>query len=167
MSRLAFRSLHEPRFVFGREVEGDAMPRVAQEFAVASRRREQHGGSGLSPPHLAFGAFDHLRTPESDGPANHTQPFVAKPRPMPGVQPPQTFSIQTAMEEVSVVWGRIPFGDTAMRFLEDGADIPDELIRAVTDGDAVFLCGAGVSLRAGMPTFHGLTEQVYRKIHET
>ncbi len=30
-----------------------------------------------------------------------------------------------------------------MRFLEDGTDIPDELIRAVTDGDAVFLCGAG------------------------
>jgi hypothetical protein len=39
MRRLAFRSLHEPRCVFGREVEGDAMLRVAQEFAVASRPR--------------------------------------------------------------------------------------------------------------------------------
>jgi hypothetical protein len=54
-----------------------------------------------------------------------------------------------------------------MRFLEDGADIPDELIRAVTDGDAVFLCGAGVSLRANMPTFKGLTDQVYQKLGET
>jgi NAD-dependent SIR2 family protein deacetylase len=53
-----------------------------------------------------------------------------------------------------------------MRFLEDGADIPDELIRTVTDGDAVFLCGAGVSQRAGMPSFRGLTEQVYQKLGE-
>jgi hypothetical protein len=53
-----------------------------------------------------------------------------------------------------------------MRFLEDGADIPDELIRTVTDGDAVFLCGAGVSLRAGMPSFRRLTEQVYQKLGE-
>jgi NAD-dependent SIR2 family protein deacetylase len=54
-----------------------------------------------------------------------------------------------------------------MRFLEDSADIPDELIGAVTDGDAVFLCGAGVSLRAGLPTFKGLTDQVYQKLGET
>jgi hypothetical protein len=54
-----------------------------------------------------------------------------------------------------------------MRFLEDGADIPDELIRTVTDGDAVFLCGAGVSRRAGMPSFRGLTEQVYQKLGES
>jgi NAD-dependent SIR2 family protein deacetylase len=53
-----------------------------------------------------------------------------------------------------------------MRFLADGADIPDELIRAVTGGDAVFLCGAGVSRRAGMPSFRGLTERVYDKLGE-
>jgi hypothetical protein len=54
-----------------------------------------------------------------------------------------------------------------MRFLEDGVDIPDELIRAVTDGDVVFLCGAGVSLRVGMPSFRGLTKAVYERLGET
>jgi hypothetical protein len=54
-----------------------------------------------------------------------------------------------------------------MRFLEDGADIPDELIRAVIDGDVVFVCGAGVSRRAGLPSFEGLTELVYRELGET
>ncbi len=53
-----------------------------------------------------------------------------------------------------------------MRFLEDGADIPDELIRAVTDGNAVFLCGAGVSRRVGLPSFQELTEQIYRELGE-
>lgn len=54
-----------------------------------------------------------------------------------------------------------------MRFLEDGADIPDELIRAVTDGDAVFLCGAGVSRRVGLPSFKELSEQIYQELGET
>lgn len=54
-----------------------------------------------------------------------------------------------------------------MRFLEDGADIPDELIRTVTNGDAVFLCGAGVSMRVGLPSFKGLTERVYQKLGES
>lgn len=53
-----------------------------------------------------------------------------------------------------------------MRFLKDGADIPDELIRAVTDGDAVFLCGAGVSKRVGLPLFDELTELVYQELGE-
>jgi len=54
-----------------------------------------------------------------------------------------------------------------MRFLKDGADIPDDLIRAVNNGDAVFLCGAGVSRRVGLPLFHELTDQVYRELGET
>lgn len=54
-----------------------------------------------------------------------------------------------------------------MRFREDGADIPDELIRAVTAGDAMFLCGAGVSFRVGLPSFESLTSQVYSRISET
>lgn len=53
-----------------------------------------------------------------------------------------------------------------MRFLEDGADIPNDLIRAVTEGGAVFLCGAGVSMRVRMPSFKGLAEQVYHKLGE-
>jgi len=54
-----------------------------------------------------------------------------------------------------------------MRFLEGGADIPDELIRAVTAGDVVFLCGAGVSVKAGLPLFKELTEQVYADLGES
>jgi hypothetical protein len=53
-----------------------------------------------------------------------------------------------------------------MRFLEDGTDIPDDLIRAVIDGSAVFLCGAGVSMRANLPSFKQLAEQVYQKLGE-
>jgi hypothetical protein len=54
-----------------------------------------------------------------------------------------------------------------MRFLEDGADIPDQLISAVTDGDAVFLCGAGVSRRVHLPSFKELTERIYERLGET
>jgi hypothetical protein len=54
-----------------------------------------------------------------------------------------------------------------LRFLEHGADIPDELIRSVTEGNATFLCGAGVSLRVGLPTFRELTEKVYAHMGET
>jgi NAD-dependent SIR2 family protein deacetylase len=54
-----------------------------------------------------------------------------------------------------------------MRFLEDGADIPDELIRSVSDGDAVFLCGAGISMRTEMPSFKKLTDDIYRELTET
>jgi hypothetical protein len=54
-----------------------------------------------------------------------------------------------------------------MRFVRTGADIPDELIRGVTDGEAVFLCGAGVSRRSGLPSFEGLTEQVYSQMGES
>lgn len=54
-----------------------------------------------------------------------------------------------------------------MRFVEQGADIPDELIRAVTDGSATFLCGAGVSFRVNLPSFKLLTECVYARLGET
>jgi NAD-dependent SIR2 family protein deacetylase len=54
-----------------------------------------------------------------------------------------------------------------MRFLENGADIPNDLIRAVNDGTVTFLCGAGVSLGAGLPLFEGLTESVYQRLGES
>jgi len=54
-----------------------------------------------------------------------------------------------------------------LRFLEDGADIPDELIRAVNDGTATFLCGAGVSIRVNLPSFKRLTERVYERLGES
>jgi hypothetical protein len=53
-----------------------------------------------------------------------------------------------------------------MRFHENGADIPTELLTAVSKSDAIFLCGAGVSKRAGLPLFDELTEQVYDRIGE-
>jgi hypothetical protein len=54
-----------------------------------------------------------------------------------------------------------------MRFLEEGADIPDDLIRAVTEGSVTFLCGAGVSCRAGLPLFEGLAKQIFERLGES
>jgi len=54
----------------------------------------------------------------------------------------------------------------SVRFVEQGADIPDELIRAVTEGSATFLCGAGVSFRVNLPSFKLLTERVYALLGE-
>jgi SIR2-like domain len=54
-----------------------------------------------------------------------------------------------------------------VRFVDQGSDIPDELIRAVTAGSATFLCGAGFSFRAKLPSFKKLTEQVYARLGES
>ena len=51
-----------------------------------------------------------------------------------------------------------------MQFLNNGADIPDQLIRAVNERRAVFLCGAGVSKQVGMPLFKKLTERIYGEL---
>ena len=47
-----------------------------------------------------------------------------------------------------------------MRFFADGPNIPDELLEARDKGNVVFLCGAGVSIPAGMPNFLGLAMSV-------
>lgn len=47
-----------------------------------------------------------------------------------------------------------------MRFHFDGPAIPDVLLERCDAGRVVFLCGAGVSLPSGMPTFVGLTQHV-------
>jgi hypothetical protein len=54
----------------------------------------------------------------------------------------------------------------SVRFLE-GADIPDDLIRAITNGSATFLCGAGISFRANLPSFKELTKRVYNRLGES
>jgi NAD-dependent SIR2 family protein deacetylase len=54
-----------------------------------------------------------------------------------------------------------------MRFFTGTPDIPDELIKDVAEGNAVFLCGAGVSMRVGMPSFGALTAKIYDDIGET
>ncbi|WP_257168747.1 SIR2 family protein [Bradyrhizobium sp. SRS-191] len=53
-----------------------------------------------------------------------------------------------------------------MKFLSSSADIPNDLIRSVSDGDVTFLCGAGVSFGVGLPTFKRLTDDVYASIGE-
>lgn len=47
-----------------------------------------------------------------------------------------------------------------MRFHPDGPSIPDILLERCDVGRVVFLCGAGVSLPSGMPTFIDLTRYV-------
>lgn len=47
-----------------------------------------------------------------------------------------------------------------MRFLKNGPNIPDELLIAQEQGEVVFLCGAGVSMPAGLPSFLKLASLV-------
>lgn len=54
-----------------------------------------------------------------------------------------------------------------VQFLEETPDIPNDLIRAVTNGAATFLCGAGVSFRCNLPSFEALTTGVFGKLGET
>jgi hypothetical protein len=51
-----------------------------------------------------------------------------------------------------------------MRFLEDGPNIPDELLDARDNGNVVFFCGSGVSQPAGLPGFLGLAKRVTAKL---
>jgi hypothetical protein len=53
-----------------------------------------------------------------------------------------------------------------MRFLPDTPDIPTALIKAVESGNAVFLCGAGVSMRSNMPSFKSLAAGIYADLNE-
>ncbi|MCH9806886.1 MAG: hypothetical protein K0U74_04070, partial [Alphaproteobacteria bacterium] len=48
-----------------------------------------------------------------------------------------------------------------MRFVDDGPDIPAELIAAQESGEVVFLYGAGASMTAGLPSFRELAEGTY------
>ncbi len=47
-----------------------------------------------------------------------------------------------------------------MRFVPEGPSIPEELLEQCDNGNVVFLCGAGVSRPAGLPTFPELTRDV-------
>ena len=48
-----------------------------------------------------------------------------------------------------------------MRFLEDGPDIPGDLLEARDQGSVVFFCGSGVSRAyANLPDFFGLAQDV-------
>ncbi|WP_158515680.1 SIR2 family protein [Pararhizobium polonicum] len=54
-----------------------------------------------------------------------------------------------------------------MRFIEGTPDIPDELVDETLSGNVVFLCGAGISRRVGLPLFKELTELIYTELGET
>ncbi|WP_233080278.1 SIR2 family protein [Rheinheimera soli] len=48
-----------------------------------------------------------------------------------------------------------------MRFIENGPDLPDELLRARDEGKVIFFCGSGVSIaKARLPDFLGLAKEV-------
>lgn len=51
-----------------------------------------------------------------------------------------------------------------MRFFADGPNIPDELLEDRDRGRVVFLCGAGISMPAGLPNFAELARQVMRQL---
>src|ERR1700730_15711206 len=51
-----------------------------------------------------------------------------------------------------------------MRFCDTGPDVPDELIRAQLAGNVVFVIGAGVSQRVGLPSFAQLAARVYERV---
>jgi hypothetical protein len=54
----------------------------------------------------------------------------------------------------------------SMRFTEDGPDFPQKLLDEVLLGDVVLLCGAGISMPAGLPSFKGLTDRLFQSLSE-
>jgi hypothetical protein len=53
-----------------------------------------------------------------------------------------------------------------MRFVPDGPDVPNELIREWRKGNVVFLAGAGVSVPSKLPLFDGLAMSVYGALND-
>jgi SIR2-like domain len=51
-----------------------------------------------------------------------------------------------------------------MRFFADGQNIPTDLLEARDNGEVVFLCGAGVSMPAGLPSFTRLAQEVIAEL---
>jgi len=53
-----------------------------------------------------------------------------------------------------------------MRFIKNGADVPEQLVQAHEDGRVVFFCGAGISYPAGLPGFNGLVSNLFEALGE-
>ncbi len=51
--------------------------------------------------------------------------------------------------------------------IQNGPDIPVELMNRLDDGRVVFFCGAGVSVGSGLPGFRGLIDDVYSATKES
>ena len=56
---------------------------------------------------------------------------------------------------------------TSLRFAEEGPHVPRSLMEAQARGELVFVCGAEVSMTAGLPSFRRLVEGIYRRIRES
>jgi hypothetical protein len=54
-----------------------------------------------------------------------------------------------------------------MRFVPDGPDIPNDLIRKWREGKVLFLAGAGVSVPSRLPLFEGLALSVYEVLNDS
>lgn len=54
-----------------------------------------------------------------------------------------------------------------MRLVPDGPDLPLDLLRARQRGEVLFVCGAGISCRAGLPDFGELAQEIYESLNET
>lgn len=54
-----------------------------------------------------------------------------------------------------------------MHLTDDTAEIPDRLIALQEKGEIVFLCGAGISQRYGLPSFYKLTTDIYTHLGES
>jgi len=53
-----------------------------------------------------------------------------------------------------------------MQFVPDGPEIPDVLVSAQEQGTVLFVCGAGASMTAGLPSFRRLAQSVYCRLGE-
>jgi NAD-dependent SIR2 family protein deacetylase len=53
-----------------------------------------------------------------------------------------------------------------MRFVPSGPEIPNDLIAEQQRGNVLFVCGAGVSMAAGLPSFMSLVRGVYHRLGE-
>lgn len=51
--------------------------------------------------------------------------------------------------------------------IQDGPDIPVELMNRRDDGKVVFFCGSGISVGTGLPMFDGLVSQIYDRTAQT
>lgn len=47
--------------------------------------------------------------------------------------------------------------------IQDGPDIPVELMNRRDDGRVIFFCGSGISVGTGLPMFDGLVSQIYER----
>lgn len=54
-----------------------------------------------------------------------------------------------------------------MQFIENGPDIPNELLLAHEEGRVVFFCGAGISYPAGLPGFGDLVQRLFQHAGES